>query len=598
MVGDSLISPPAKGLNVSDSHIAINDSEALAMDNFITGALSLESIRPSVGYSARVARGTSNDIVDSMCVYRRRVGPTQYMFAYQGKVYYTDSSYGPLWDTGYSGQPNARISMLQFQNNLYIINGIDVNKVWNGTTLRNMGIEAPTVAPVLSNPTPTSTDIRNYYYTYYNSVDLVESNPSPVAEITNAQTAQNGGTVDIQVTLPSDTQVDKVRIYRTGYGIIVPRLVTELTLAEAAVVNTDDVLESYIVTQPALEFDHDFPPILNRATIHNNRMFGWGSPGDDKDTMWISNEFSPEYMPVLPFYDTDVIKSGGPIELNPGDGGDIMSFVSWGGSGIALKSGTAYRIQEQEVGFYGYQTMSIPGCIAEFSASMTPWGLIYLTDIGFVLIDGEEKINNIGLNVSNYTSNITDYSKVYATTFRNYYIVSFLIGSSWYCLTWAGDSGWQGVHTSLVGSCYTGDTNVLLSGTVDPDMVYIEECQLDKVGSVLRSNTHTSIPIKWYDKAREWFPGFYTRLRSVRIIGETIGGISDQILTLNVRDENGILMDTNDFVLPARGSVVVGVDSSAMSRYIALEITGNITRPIRITGLKPMVEQIGYSYDE
>lgn len=598
MVGEAQINPPSGGLNVSDSSIGIEENESTSIDNFMVNSLSLESIRPHVSFSAKVHKGLTNELVDSICVFKNIAGVTQYMFAFQGKVYFTDSQYGSIQDTGYSGNTSARINMVQFRNFVYIFNGVDENHVWNGNTIRTMGIEAPEVAPTLSNPTPAGTDVRYYFYTYYNSVDDIESNPSPYAVISNATPAQDGGTVVVSSTPPSDPQVDCIRFYRTGYGIINPKLIAGLTLDEASTPNTDDVLESYVVTQNALAFDHDKPPIVSNGIVHNNRLFMWGSPGDKKDTLWISNEFDAEYTPVVPFYETQVIKSGGPIELNPGDGGDIASFVPWGGSGIALKDTACYRIQEQEVGFYGYQTMSIPPCIAPHSVVTTQYGLIYLTNTGFVLIDKDEQSVNIGQKISNFTSNITQYDQVFATTFRKYYVVSFLIGNRWHGLMWNPENGWQGVSDTVVGSCYSADINQLLCGAIDDNFAYINICQIDKVGSVLQMNNHKPIAVKWVDKAREYYPGFYSRIRGVRVYGETIGRVGNQQMKLIVRDATDTVLNTTDFTFPASGSVVVGVDSLAMSRFLSLEISGQLEHPIRITSLRPMVEQIGYGFEE
>lgn len=595
MISIDTLPMPTSGVNISDSPVALSDDQARSMDNMMISTMSMESIRPNEAFVAKVPRDSAWDVTDDIYVYRKRSGDIQYIFAYNGNVYYSATKYGGLHTIPHTWTKGHRISVIAFNDNLYIFNGYDANMVWNGSTVRLMGITPPETAATLSNPSPVGTDARGYYYTYYNSTSKIESNESPVAYITTATAGREGGTVDIDVTASTDTQVDKIRIYRTGFGLVTPKLAQEVSNISATI--TDDSVEDIIVVGNSLEFDHDVPQPFLKGILQNNRLMCWGVPGAD-DEVWISNEFEPEYFPILPFYDSQIIKSGGPIIVNPGDGSGVMAVVPWGGSVIALKRNAAYRIQETEVGFYGYQSMSIPGCVAGDSAKMTVFGLVYLSDSGFVLLDENESIQRIGDPIANWTCNIGDYSKVSAASYRGMYVVSFKIGASWYSVTFNIQRGWQGSNTGMIASCYFNDINILLAGCVNETFAYIEECQIDKFGSVPSKNSHRSIRMRYQDKAREYFPNFYSRIREIRIGGETIGRIGDQVLTLNVYDGNDILLDSNEFIFPVSGSVNVGIGGEAMSRFLSFEIVGYITRPIRISAVRPTVEQIGYGWGE
>lgn len=595
MVNSTTLPLPTGGINISDSHLAISDTQARRMDNLIINTTSMESIRPNEGYEAKVTRVGSWSVTDDIYVYRKKDGTIQYMFGYNGQVHYSTSKYGVLMTIDHSWTTGYRLFFCQFQDNLYIFNGHDTNMVWDGTNLRQMGITPPANAPTLSSITPAGTDVRYYYYTYYNSADDIESNPSPSVSTVVATPGRDGGSVSVTVEASTDTQVDKIRIYRTGFGIVTPKLAMEIDNITGTYIDVS--IEENVVLDDDLETDHDTPQPFKYAIVQNNRMMCWGVPGAD-DELWISNEFEGEYYPILPFYEQQIIKSGGPVVVNPGDGSGIVSVVPWGGAVIVLKHNAAYRVQETEIGFYGYQSISIPGCIAERSAILTTFGLVYLTDSGFILLDSDEALTRIGDLVSNWTCNITDFSSVASIAYRGLYITSFKVGSNWYSMTFNPEKGWQGNNTATVGSCYFNDINILMAGSVNEDFAYIEECQLDKYGSITTRDIHPALNIKYQDKGREYYENFYSRIREVRITGETIGRVSDQNLTLNIYDGEDKLLDTNTFVFPANGTVCVGIASEAMARYISFEIVGTITRPIRISGIRPTVEQIGYGWGE
>lgn len=594
MIVSPIIKFPQQGVNISDTPINIGDDQAQALDNLINSGASLESIRPPDTFSASAIL-TPGRTTDDILVYAKRTGLVQYLFACEGKVYYSSSKYGTRLDTGYSG--TGKIQLIQFNDYVYIMDGVGSNYVWDGSNLRGMGIDAPTAAPT-GNATSglTGTDSRDYYYTYYNSTDDIESNPSPKLTISDCKLGLAGGSADIDVTASSDSQVDKIRIYRTGWGIVAPRLAKEVANTSGTYVDTST--EATVVTDQELEFDHDKPPTLNYAMVMNNRMFAWGDPSAD-DIVYISNEYNAEYMPILPFFDQQIIKSGGPIEIAPGSGSEIINVVPWGGAAIAFKGDNAYRIQETEIGFYGYQSMSIPGAVGPDAMSMIPEGLIYLTDTGFVLLNSSEQIEHIGDAVFNYSTNITDYDSVAAVTYKGMYIVSFINGHTWKSLTYRYGIGWYGTNDTMIGSCYfVYRSNILYAGRVD-GFGGILELQIDKLGNVLGRNVHSGVDVKYKDKAREYFPSFYSRMRECRIAGETIGRIEDQSdFTLNVYDENDTLLSSTDFTIPKSGSTVVGVDNQANARYLAFEIEGRATRPIRISWVQPVVEQIGQGRSE
>jgi len=138
---------------------------------------------------------------------------------------------------------------IEFQEKLYYSDGISIpQKSANGTLWQNLGILGPTTKPTITTRAAGSLNgTYQYCYTYYNNVDGTESMPSPYS-ITLATILG----IDVSVTASTDTQVDKIRIYRLGGAITAMSLVAELgnttqtyadTLADIAILGT--ILTSY-----------------------------------------------------------------------------------------------------------------------------------------------------------------------------------------------------------------------------------------------------------------------------------------------------------------------------------------------------------------
>jgi hypothetical protein len=99
-------------------------------------------------------------------------------------------------------------------NTLYFGNGTDMKK-YDGTTVSNWGITAPSVAPTI---TPTGTGLTGDYswlYCYYNSLTGHISSPSPVSATTTLATNRSA---DISATASTDTQVTGIKVFRTTAG--------------------------------------------------------------------------------------------------------------------------------------------------------------------------------------------------------------------------------------------------------------------------------------------------------------------------------------------------------------------------------------------
>lgn len=592
MIGNFLIGSPRGGINATDVSFAIEDNQAQKLVNMRVVGNGIESIRPSTNFNAYVDFiGAYSPTVNDCVVFRNKERTiTKYLFAHAGHVYSASSPVAlAVGDIGYVGDPDARINLVIFRNQVFIFNGVDANYKYDGVNLWTMGIDAPTVPIVILNAGGTLT--RHYYYTYYNSIDGTESNPD-VGAISS--TCRDEAT-SITVVASDDPQVDKIRIYRTGEGITTPRLCQEVDNVDDTIV--DDSTEGTVALGRTMEIDHDKPPILANGLVQNNRLFAWGGINAEdgsinRDTLWISNEYEPQYMPIVPFIEQTVASSGGPIQLNPGDGGRIMDFIPWGGAGIAFKDTAVYRIQETEVGFYGYQVMAIPTALSERTAQVIGAGLIYLTDNGLVLLDLNENVNYIGYPIKYYTDLIDNFDSIASVAAYGAYILSFKSSTTGERQTFIYDqnTGWSGPHTVLGGTSYFVDVDgVLYVGRGDKAGIAKSNYNILGINPSMRE--HVSIPIEFFDKAREFNYDDYTRIRSAKINTQNFGVIPEP-LTFSVCTETDVELDSTEFTLTDSGTTNIGIGNEAHGNRLACRITGNITVPVRINNISLLLEKL------
>lgn len=168
-------------------------------------------------------------------------------YYYLGASSIADDTAGSL--TGLD--PYARHCYLQAGNSFQVHNGVDwarkyVN-VWS-----YIGGTAPATAPILGSSGTGSSGTWGYCYSYYSSTTFTETGRSPVTSITHA----NKAATTINYFISSDTQFDRVRIYRTITGGAVYYLLVEQAMGTGAgpgytdtIATNTDVL---IVNNPVL----------------------------------------------------------------------------------------------------------------------------------------------------------------------------------------------------------------------------------------------------------------------------------------------------------------------------------------------------------
>lgn len=157
-----------------------------------------------------------------------------------------------------------------FQEKLYASNVGIPQKSNDGVTWYNLGIQKPISKPAVAiNGAGNLTGTYQYCYTYYNSFDGTESQPSEYS----AELVPSDNKIDITVVASSDPQVDRIRIYRLGGSFTVMVLAKEITNTNQTTEdNLDDlnvpgdILTSYLYGQA--------PSGLKYLTKANAMFFG------------------------------------------------------------------------------------------------------------------------------------------------------------------------------------------------------------------------------------------------------------------------------------------------------------------------------------
>lgn len=155
-------------------------------------------------------------------------------------------------------------SYVEYKNYLYFSEKDKEAKKYDGTRETKLGISAPVVKLTTTQTDPSDANVISdqasvlqYTYTYYNSIDDIESAPAPISNELNLP-ANKVVTIS-NVVASVDGQVDKIKIYRISTGI------TTMTLV-ATVSNTSD---TYLDTATNLELPgalldsyDNYPPII------------------------------------------------------------------------------------------------------------------------------------------------------------------------------------------------------------------------------------------------------------------------------------------------------------------------------------------------
>lgn len=205
----------------------------------------------------------------------------------------------------------------------------------DGTNLRNWGIAAPTVAPLVGLGGGTGlTGTYTYVYTYVRKVGASiahESNPSPTsAPIVFAN--QNGF---VFVTLPTDPQVTHIRIYRTVANG------TQHLLTNEFLSITDNGLDATldVALGARVETDNDPPTPCGWVAFYNETAFFCRDP-DHPNYLWFSKRFRPESVPATNFL--EIGNATDPLQCAVPYGGFLGVFTRLTKYGLAGSAASGF----------------------------------------------------------------------------------------------------------------------------------------------------------------------------------------------------------------------------------------------------------------
>jgi len=216
-------------------------------------------------------------------------------------------------------------------NLAYIVDGINAPQVWSGSgSTRPLGLSSPTVAPtvtILGNAAtnyPLGTTFA-YCYTEYDSVNIVESGPSPVAQ---NQTTVLGDTEKVVLAATVNAGANKYRLYRTQTGGTVffrlAEFATSITQyydgsnTEGAAANRTDntaqwgfktVDDQFLSTQPPMPMlgaplqgnyitTNSRPPVGNIAVIFESSLCISGIPSFPQDIYYSLPDSPEQFSPI------------------------------------------------------------------------------------------------------------------------------------------------------------------------------------------------------------------------------------------------------------------------------------------------------------
>lgn len=182
---------------------------------------------------------------------------------------------------------------------LFLVNGVDENKKWNGTTLTKMGVAAPTTAPsAATNGGGVLTGTYQWKVTFVTAT--AESNGSPAS---NQLTLSSNQVLLSSIPTSPDPQVLRRRIYRTAAGGSTYLFVGQINdnTTTTFVDNTPDA--SLGATIPT----RNHPPERGSLIEHfKHRLWIAGDPNNPR-RLYFSEFFEPESWPPTYYVDIPMV---------------------------------------------------------------------------------------------------------------------------------------------------------------------------------------------------------------------------------------------------------------------------------------------------
>jgi len=197
------------------------------------------------------------------------------------KIYsMTDAGVTAEIDTGLTN--DLVPDFLNFRNELFYANGTDNPKIYNGSSARRWGIAKPSAANTFAANSGTGlTGTFKYRFAYKNSTS---GHVSTASTASAGQTAANETINLTGLTASADSQVDKIRIYRTTNGGAIYLFLAEIN--NGTTTYADNTADASLGTEEAPLYN-DTPQTFLGIEEWDGRIFGF----KDNDTkVYFSND--------------------------------------------------------------------------------------------------------------------------------------------------------------------------------------------------------------------------------------------------------------------------------------------------------------------
>jgi len=255
---------------------------------------------------------------------------------------------------------------IKFQERLYYTDNVGKpQKSTDGITWYNLGIDKPMVTPTISlDGSGVLTGTYRYCYTYYNSSDGTESQPSTYS----SEVISNLNSIKVAYTASTDVQVDTIRIYRLGGNLTKMTLVVEVTNSTSNYVdNLGDLnVNGFILDS----FNYAPAPTGLKYLTESNAMF-FGVVGS---TLYYSDVAYVNYWSAFNFITfNDTLTGLGAV------GNGLLVFTE---SMTYIVSGTSPKTLSR------YLLSTNQGCVAHKSIAFAKNTLVWISQEGICASSG------------------------------------------------------------------------------------------------------------------------------------------------------------------------------------------------------------------
>jgi len=286
----------------------------------------------------------------------------------------------------------GRWTVTQYASTIYLSsrNGKRPRK-WSGDYVDWVGIRAPFQTPVVATAATTGGSLLDgtyaLYVTYRNAETGVESNPSPVANITIAAGTGTAALNSVLIPVSTDPQVNQRRIWMTLVGgtagavaYLVASIDDNITTAY-----TTGILQVAGTAATMTYTDNDIPPGGAVVKVFKDRLWVGGAPEYPTRAYFSAPGALDSFNQTTDFVDVD---------LDSGDAINALetlrdTLIAHFGDGRVAITGSGATADPFYVSFLSKDTGAVgPLAVREFESSH-----IYVSETDIVLWDGTNSFN-------------------------------------------------------------------------------------------------------------------------------------------------------------------------------------------------------------